>query len=242
MPEFCRHSRTLLLLLLATLALASSGVAAPAGTPAELLSGVQQRYGQLHSLEFDFTQRTQSTDRIREGRGQAAFYRSTSSRKTQPEDGGSVIRWTYHEPNEQVIVNDGRKLSIYTPEDKQLLVTPAGEMETDITYSLFTGARGLQDEFTAAVEDRLFQLSPSRPDGPAVLLTPNRPQSQVNRIQLWLDDRHTIQRILMEDHFGALTELTFTNIRFNSLPPSDTNQAKALRHIDVAPDTETITQ
>jgi outer membrane lipoprotein carrier protein len=241
MSELRRSSRVWLFLLFPLLLFASS-VTASTGSPAEVVAWVQQRYSRLHSLEFDFSQRTQSTGRIREGRGQATFYRQTPKTESATTTDGSVIRWNYHAPNEQIIVNDGHEISIYTPEDKQLLVTPASDMETDVTFSLFTGARGLQDEFTADPEDPLFLLSPSRLGSLSVLLTPKRPQSQVKRIQLWLDDSHNIQRILMEDHFGALTELTFTNIRFNGLPADDTDQAKALRQIETSTDTETIRQ
>lgn len=232
----------LLLLLHAVLPAAVAQAAAVVASPADLIAGVQKRYGQLHSLEFDFAQVTLTSGRSREGRGQAVFYRPARATGATKEDHGGVIRWNYAEPTEQTIINDGREVSIYTPRDKQLLVTPASEMEADVTYSMFTGARGLQDEFEASPADPLFLLTPSQAGTTAVQLTPRRSQSQVKRIQLWLDGSQGIQRILMEDHFGAFTELTFTNIRFNGLRPDDPGQAQALRRLDLAPGTETIRQ
>lgn len=232
-------SRSRLFSFLLLLVMSPAMAAAVAGTPAKLMADVQQRYGQLHSLEFDFTQITVTSGRTREGRGHAVFYRPTSAGKR---NNAGVIRWNYTEPTEQTIINDGRELSIYTPRDKQLLVSPASEMETDVTYSLFTGARGIQDAFEAAPPDAQFLLSPALAETTALLLTPRQPQSQVRRVQLWLGPDHALRRLLMEDHFGALTELTFSNIRINGLRPHDPAQTEALRHLELAPDTETIHQ
>ncbi len=242
MSNLLRFGLLLLLPLLVALPPATVVRTAAAASPADLIAGVQKRYGQLHSLEFDFAQVTLTSGRSREGRGQAVFYRPMRATGASQKDNDGVIRWNYAEPTEQTIVNDGREVSIYTPRDKQLLVTPASEMEADVTYSMFTGARGLQDEFEAGPADPLFLLTPSLAGTTAVQLTPRRPQSQVKRIQLWLDGSQGIQRILMEDHFGALTELTFTNIRFNGLRPDDASQAQALRRLDLVPGTETIRQ
>ena len=68
------------------------------------------------------------------------------------------------------------------------------------------------------------------------------PHSQVKRIQLWLGGDMTIYRVLMEDHFGALTELTFSRVRFNTLPTGDARQLQSLLKLDLAPGTETIRQ
>ena len=239
MSNLSRFCRLLVFILLPAL---SAGISLAAPSPTDLLAGVQQRYGQLHSLEFDFAQVTLTSGRTREGKGQAVFYRPAPTAEAAKGEKGGVIRWNYAGPTEQTIVNDGHEVSIYTPRDKQLLITPASELEGDVTYSMFTGARGLQDEFAAAPADPLFLLTPSPAGTTAVQLTPRHPQSQVKRIQLWLDGSQGIRRILMEDHFGALTELTFTNIRFNNLRPDDPDQVKALRRLDLAPGTETIRQ
>ena len=236
-PHRLRRLRRLLFVLLALLGVAVPVVAAPDG-PEATIQRLQKKYQELHSLEFDFTQATRSGGRTRPGSGQAVFYR--------PGGGASgehgVIRWNYTEPTKQTIVNDGRELSVYTPRDKQLLVSPAGELEADITYALFTGARSLLDAFAATPAAPDFRLSEPPADSEAVLLTPKEPQSQLLRLQLWLDPDLTIRRVLLEDHFGALTELTFTAVRFDRLPPGDRRRAEALRRLELAPGTEIIRQ
>ena len=201
---------------------------------------LQKKYQQLRSLVFEFSQSTQTGGRIKHGAGNAIFYRPTAPSKPEATNQG-IMRWNYIEPAEQTIINDGKALSIYTPQDKQLIVSPAQNMESDITYAIFTGTKSLLDEFNASPEDKLFILN-DRPTGlEAILLTPRKPQPQVKRVQLWLNSDLTIHRLLMEDHFGAMTELTFTRVRFNTLT-GDAQQVQSLRKLDLVPGTETIQQ
>ena len=224
-----RRLGRLLFALVLLLGLAAPLAARPTA-PEELVGQVQKKYQQLRSLEFDFAQATRTGGRTRQGSGNAVFYRP------------GVIRWNYTEPTKQTIVNDGRELSVYTPRDRQLLVSPAGEMEADITYALFTGAQSLLDAFTAAPADPEFRLSEPPADSEAVLLTPREEQSQLKRLQLWLAPDRTIRRLLLEDHFGALTELTFTGVHFDRLAPGDRERAAMLRRLVLGPDTEIIRQ
>jgi outer membrane lipoprotein carrier protein len=46
----------------------------------------------------------------------------------------------------------------------------------------------------------------------------------------------------MEDHFDALTELTFTNIRFNTLPTDNPQVRQSLLQLDLTPGTDIIRQ
>ena len=199
---------------------------------------LQQKYQQLRSLEFDFSQATQTGGRIKQGSGNAVFFRPAGS---SSQAGRGIMRWNYVEPMPQTIINDGMELSIYTPQDKQLIISPAQDMESDITYAIFTGTRSLPETFDILLPDQLFLLNPPPSGFEAVLLTPREPHPQVKRVQLWIDGDLTIHRLLMEDHFGALTELTFTRIRFNSLHGNG-QQMQSLLKLDLAPGTETIRQ
>lgn len=210
--------------------------AEPAKGQEEKVVRLQKKYQQLQSLEFDFSQSTQTSGRIKQGSGNAVFYRPAVLA------GNGIMRWNYLEPTVQTIINDGKELSLYTPQDKQLIVSPARDMESDITYAIFTGTKKLQDEFEVTPPDKFFFLNDPPAGTEAVLLTPRQPHPQLKRIQLWLSGDLTIHRLLMEDHFGALTELTFTRVRFNTLPASDPKLLQSLLQLDLAPGTETIRQ
>lgn len=229
---------TALILLLAAVSGHAAASEPSAFDPAATVAQLQQKYQQLRSLEFDFSQATQTGGRTKLGGGNAIFYRPVATGSK----GSGVMRWNYSEPTVQTIINDGKEVSIYTPQDKQLIVSPVQDVESDITYALFTGTRSLLDEFTASEADPLFLLNEPPAGYNAVLLTPRQPHPQVKRVQLWLGQDRTLHRLLLEDHFGALTELTFTRMQFNALRAGDAQKTQSLLRLDLAPGTETIRQ
>ncbi|MCL2789638.1 MAG: outer membrane lipoprotein carrier protein LolA [Desulfobulbus sp.] len=211
-----------------------------AAGPEQRVASLQKKYQQLHSLGLDFSQTTRNGGRTKHGAGNAVFFRAATTNTATGSPG--IMRWNYTAPTEQTIINDGLSLSIYTPEDKQLLVSPTQDMDSDVTYAIFTGAKNLLDEFAVTPGDPLFLLNDPPKGCNALQLIPKKPHPQVKRVQIWIADDLTILRLLMEDHFGALTELTFTNVRFNALRQGDAQQMRALRALDLAPGTEIIRQ
>lgn len=205
------------------------------------LGELQKKYQQLRSLEFVFSQATQTGSRIKQGAGTAVFFRPQTPGKSAGTPQG-IMRWNYTEPTVQTIINDGKTLSIYTPQDKQLIVSPAQDMESDVTYAIFTGTKSLVDEFEISPADTHFVLSEPPAGIEAAVLTPRQPHPQVKRVQLWFGRDLVLQRLIMEDHFGVLTELTFSRVRLNTLPQGDAQQVRSLLELDVAPGTETIRQ
>lgn len=228
-----------LLCLLTLPCLTAPATAAPAASEQQqLVTEVQTTYQRLHSLQFSFEQLTSTEGRVREGRGQATFYRTKASGNR----GLGIMRWNYEQPTPQVILNNGRELSILTPQDRQLLITAASDLESDITYALFTGAKRLDEEFTISPPDPLFVMNTPPQDLQGLLLTPRQPHQQIKRVQIWLDKRHILHNLLLEDHFGVLTELRFQDVRLNALPANSAAQEQQLLDLDIPPGTEIIHQ
>lgn len=217
----------------------------PAGdSPEAQARSLQHLYAGLTSLTFDFQQITRSGGRERTGQGHAVFYKpqkpaqGTNSGRDLPR---SVMRWNYRVPEQQVIINDGATLSIYTAKDKQLIKTPAKELESDITYAFFAGTRNLLDDFKpeAPAEEVLSSgVGALR----TLLLAPRTPHNQIKTVQIWFDERGIIQRLLLTDHFDAETELQFSAIVLNSLQPGDPKQLDSIISLQVPADTEIITR
>lgn len=227
----------LCLLTLACWTTAASAAPAP-NVQQQLVAAVQTTYQRLHSLQCSFVQLTSTEGRIREGRGQATFYRTQEGGNR----GQGIMRWNYEQPTPQVILNNGRELSILTPQDRQLLITAASDLESDITYALFTGAKRLDEEFTISPPDPLFVMSAPPENLEGLLLTPRQPHQQIKRVQIWLDKRHILHNLLLEDHFGVLTELRFQDVRLNALPANNAAQEQQLLDLDIPPGTEIIHQ
>ncbi|MCI5167128.1 MAG: outer membrane lipoprotein carrier protein LolA [Candidatus Electrothrix sp. GM3_4] len=206
-----------------------------AEVPLEQLEKIQQFYRNLTSLSFDFKQITNSNGRTREGAGNSIFYRSSS---TSP----GIMRWDYNKPGKQIILNDGKELSIYTEKDKQLLIMSAKKMQSDITYSFFVGKRDLKEDFNLLPADRRFTGNTSFQSAVAVQLIPKKPHGQIKSLHFWFDKDSKIRRLLMEDHFETTTDLIFNNIKFNTLPTDSSKTIAELVRLTLPSDTEIIRQ
>ncbi|MCW5214746.1 outer membrane lipoprotein carrier protein LolA [Desulfobulbus sp. US5] len=206
-----------------------------AEVPLEQLEKIQQFYRNLTSLSFDFKQITNSNGRTREGAGNSIFYRPSS---TSP----GIMRWDYNKPGKQIILNDGKELSIYTEKDKQLLIMSAQKMQSDITYSFFVGKRDLKEDFTLLPADSRFTGKKNAQSDIAVQLIPKQPHGQIKSLHFWFDKNSKIRRLLMEDHFETTTDLIFNNIKFNALPADSSQTTAELVRLNLPSDTEIIRQ
>jgi outer membrane lipoprotein carrier protein len=199
------------------------------------VENMQKVYRSLTSFSFDFRQLTRSGGRDRHGAGNSVFYRSASGST-------GIMRWNYNEPDKQIILNDGKKLSVYTQKDKQVLVSSAAELESDVTYSLFAGNRNLTDNFNVRPAESRFTTGGIRQDIQVAQLVPKQPHGQIKAVHVWFDDKSMIQKLVMEDHFDTLTELVFSNIKFNALPAGSAKTVEELVHLDLPPGTEVVEQ
>ncbi len=201
-----------------------------------LIDRMQQRYHDLQSISFSFTQITTSGHRERLGKGRALFFRPAFMRPR------AVIRWDYSQPEPQVIINDGSTLSIYSAAEHQLIITPASEMESDVTYGLLVGRNKVTDNFRLLAPDPMFSLGTAEPDLTAIRLQPRKPQPQISMVQLWLDKTGIIHHILLQDYFDSTTWLHFTDIKLNPITGDERSAYKRIIHLDLPPDTEIIHQ
>lgn len=242
MMNGCCTVLTWLILLIAPLQLSAGAKLSPQAQAKAL----QDIYGSLISMSFDFSQVTRTGGRERTGSGSAVFYKpnfsaSQTAADDTPDRPVSVMRWTYAEPDPQVIINDGETLSIYTEKDRQLIKTDAKEIETDITYAFFAGTRSLLDDFEARPADQNYVYT-SAQELDTLVLAPRKPHNQIKAVQIWFDDQGIIHHLLLEDHFDSVTELNFTNIQRNSLPPFDRVQMDRIISFQIPPGTEIISQ
>jgi outer membrane lipoprotein carrier protein len=197
---------------------------------------LQQTYRKLTSLNFNFTQLTKTELRSRSGRGNGVFLRLKNPDKT------GIMRWNYTEPDPQIILNDGKKLSIYTKKDHQLIVTSAAELNNDITYAFFSGKSDLTNDFVTEPPDNRYDFTLAGTSLHALRLIPNKPHPQIKAVQIWFDENFLIHHLILEDHFDSTTQLTFTNIQTNSINVEDPVRIQAILKLNVPTDTEIIRQ
>lgn len=203
---------------------------------------LQKKYQSLTSLTFSFEQITRTGTRARKGEGDAVFYRYRLAAGQPAENTTrSVMRWNYIEPDPQIIVSDGETLSIYTAKDKQLIKTPARELESDITYAFFAGTRDLLDDFTVRQTDQDKTFTTEK-ELHSLMLTPREPHNQIRDVRVWFDSEGVIHHMVITDHFDSMTELHFTNIQLNSLPAGDSKTLNEIITFNVPPGTEIISR
>jgi outer membrane lipoprotein carrier protein len=187
----------------------------------------------MQSLKFNFKQEIhgEMTGRPRQGSGRAVFLKNS---------GKARMRWDYVSPEQQVLISDGVEFSMYFANLKQLIVSPAEQLDTDLTYSFFTGKGVLQRDFyiRPANED---EQSSNEDTFKIIKIIPKTQQSQVQDIHLYVTSDSLIRRIKIRDHFGTITVLNFSDIEVDTVMKGKTpEEIEALFTFVPPPGTEII--
>ncbi len=200
---------------------------------------LQKKYQSTTSISFDFLQQTSTSGRLREAVGNAVFIRTQEKKEKETSANRTIIRWNYTYPSQQIILNNGKELSLYTAEDKQLIITSSDQLESDITYGLFSGTIKILDVFYPELAENTANTEQQTT---ALLLTPKEPHAQLQVLQIWYSSDFTIEKLLMRDHFGSVTTLSFSNISLDTISPDDDSVITSILTLDVPEETEIIRQ
>lgn len=204
---------------------------------------LQQRYQSITSLQFSFEQQTMNAGRLRRGSGNGLFVRSTNTLKGQNNMSPiTIMRWNYLAPHKQVILNTGKELSIYTEEDNQLIITSASEMESDITFALFSGRMNMLDIFSFSHSAATGLEKNSGESLTSITLHPKDPHPQIHSLRLWFSPDFIIEKLILEDHFGSTTTIVLKDITLDGLDPKNEDQLGAILDLSLPDDTEIIRQ
>ena len=187
-------------------------------TPKQIAERLQNTYEKTNSLTADFRQVTAmaGSQRKKIGNGTVAILKPR------------FIRWDYETPDKQVLVSDGKNFSMYFAKSNQMIVRPIDQyLQSDVTYSFFTGAGNLLKDFDVLPPD----IKPEEGTY-GVKLIPKELHPQVDYLHIVVDkETYVIQMMQIVDQFGTITDLYFKNIkmnqevdpkRFSFSPPPDT--------------------
>lgn len=144
-PVVAGRRRTLVVPALAVVALLGlqAGAAAAAGSVAAALAKLQTRYETTETMRARFTQTVESPTIA------GALDASGTVLFGKP----NKMRWTYDEPDPQVIVGDGSDLWIYQPDLRQVIRTrlaDAFQSRTPLTF--LAGLGRIERDFDATLE------------------------------------------------------------------------------------------
>ncbi len=222
-----------LLSVLFIFSLQASAKIDPSEPPEDTAARVQLKIDGIQSLSFNFYQQTRGemTGRPRKGSGKAVFFKK---------NGNSRMRWDYSSPDKQVIVSDGAVFSMYFDDLKQMIVTPAENIENDLTYSFFTGRGNLKNDFHILPPDE--KTGTNTKEFQIIKLIPRQSHSQVQDIHVWITESSLIRRMSIRDLFGTITVLNFSDIQVDSLVETDEKTLQSLFSFNPPEDTEIIEQ
>ena len=173
-------------------------VASPALSPAqELARRVEQRHKTVGDLTARFVQ-TYRSGLI----GREIVERGVVSIK-QP----GRMRWEYRDPEKKTFVSDGKTFYFYVPADRQVIVRDqAGDR--GVPALLLAGQGNLLEQFEAGLE--------TAPTGLARLrLVPRKPDPEIEKVFVDVDDATRIRSIQVFDAQGNLSRFDFADIREN---------------------------
>ncbi|MDR3090460.1 MAG: outer membrane lipoprotein carrier protein LolA [Desulfobulbaceae bacterium] len=203
--------------------------------PTDIARRLQSRYDHMTSLNFRFQQNVtgQMAGRDKTASGEAWFLKG--------QDGGRM-RWNYAAP-QQVFVSDGRELSMYFAELKQMIISDSDALDQELTYSFFSGRGNLERDFYILPADEEYGLQDYAKAAVKIIkLKPKKDQAQVEDIHLWVNAESLIERIVIRDHLDTRTTLAISAIRPDALAGLAASAARQLFSFNPPSGTEIIRQ
>ena len=132
---------------------------------------------------------------------------------------------------------------MYFAKLKQMIITPADSLQQDLTYSFFSGAGDLENDFQILPPDpEVGQTDTDRDSFKIIKLIPRTPRSQVSTIHVWVTADSLIQRMEIRDSFDTVTILNFSTIKVDSLVSENAQALDALFSFTPPEGTEIIHQ
>jgi outer membrane lipoprotein carrier protein len=165
---------------------------------AELLKGVQEKYGSLPGFTVAYSREILSKSMAMLGEPVKTDDASGLIHFKPPH----FLRIAQEKPRQETVLADGRTLWWYIPHKKQVYRYPSSKLGRELTLlvDIFQGLKRAEETFRIAREEPLNQ-------GEAFIsLTPEPPWPQVEHIGLSIDPGdHRIRVVEIHNHIGGVT-------------------------------------
>lgn len=207
-----------LLALAAVLPLSAAQLGA-SPSAAEVASALQRKYDSLQDFSADFTH-------VYEG---GVLRKKVTERGTMMVKKPGKMRWNYTSPEQKVFVSDGRRIYLYVPADKQVMISPVPEEDQATTAVLFLAGKGnLTRDFAVSF------LPGAPPDKYKLRLEPKQPERDYDWLEL-LVDKGSMRIVTLHagDRQGGQSAFLFTNFKENTGLSDKTFEFTIPRGVDV---------
>lgn len=115
--------------------------------------------------------------------------------------------WHYQEPNEQLIVSDGKKVWIYDPDLEQVMVSPLGDRASGTPLALLMGEIPIEQEFDLKVLGKSDSIDWFE-------LVPKSKDNDFETIFIGLNE-NGLAVMELRDNFGQATQIKFDGFKSN---------------------------
>jgi outer membrane lipoprotein carrier protein len=183
--------------------------ASPPPTPSKdlnnLIAAVDKTFASMKDFSADFVQF--SADSVNQKQGSEGHLYLTKDRK---------MRWDYSKPEEMHYVSDGKTLSIYIPQSREVTRESVKESDADqIPLMFLLGRENLKKEFPVIKE--LTQTKPLFEGDRTLHLIPKRKLEEIESIDIEVNPRtNLIDRMIIWEMDKKSNDLIFTNIMVNT--------------------------
>ncbi len=191
-----------MLLLLVRSCLCSAPAARADDSVVRAIEGLQARYAAVQSVSAEFRQtyRAPGIEQVESGR--------VLMKKP------GLMRWEYRDPELKYFIADGHDTYLYTPADRQVMVSQLSESEIHSTPLQFLLGRGdILKSYAAAPET---EFKPSLGNTVLVRLTPRSREPDYTFLVLECDrTTFTLRRIIIREVTGNTSEFLLSNLQTN---------------------------
>lgn len=193
----------------------------PTSSPsaAEVAAALQRKYDSLRDFSADFIHAYEG----------GVLRKKVTERGTVMVKKPGKMRWNYTSPEDKVFVSDGRRIYLYVPADKQVMVSPVPEEDQATTAVLFLAGKG------DLTRDFAVSFVPGAPaDKYKLRLDPKQPERDYEWLEL-LVDKATMRIVTLHagDRQGGQSAFLFTNFKENTGLSDKTFEFKIPRGVDV---------
>lgn len=209
--------------LLAAFAVVTGALASAAqpATPSatEVAAALQKKYDTIRDFTADF---------VHEAEG-GVLRKKTAERGTLQVKKPGRMRWDYIAPEKKLFVSDGKKMYLYVPLDKQVVVTSVPAADEATTAVLFLVGKGsLTRDFTVTFAEG------GTPDTYALKLQPKLQERDYDWLQIVVE-RATmrLRTLAAADAQGGRSTFHFANFKENTGLADKTFDFKIPRGADV---------
>ena len=183
-----------------------------------ILDAIQKRYDFVETFKAKFFQKAyiKIMDQSQESTGEVFIKKP------------GKMKWTYNNPEPQILVSNNKTLWLYVPEDRQVTKALIKDIYTNNTPALFLSGKGkLADSFdVSSINHEARKVT--------VILTPKKKEQGLEQLVLFADNKnYQILGSTVYDELGNQTEILFSQIEINPKFPDDLFDFKVPPGVDL---------